>query len=242
MAPGMRLTIGQWHTLQFSTSWASRREPHHRARFSKQDGLEWEADQRHAELILSQLDLGKAKAVVTPGVKEEGKRKSEKDVEDEIVDFIQAQTYAAIGEETISYIIESDISEIMEDQGWSRTSQGSWIQSFEGARRMPWPRGVSLSRRVTRSRGGELMEDLDLSGRARRLDKRATRSLRWPMDIQAEVFVDGIEDEPSTDPNDRLLDAMRGRPPCSEVWSRWSTSWPKSVVTFSLRRRSAAAR
>ena len=37
------------------------------------------------------------------------------------------------------------------------------------------------------------------------------------MDIQAEVFVDGIEDETSTDPNDRLLDArqttlFRGRP------------------------------
>ena len=53
------------------------------------------------------------------------------------------------------------------------------------------------------------MEDLDLRGCAGRLDKRATRSLRWPMDIQAEVFVDGIEDETSTDPNDRLLDARQ---------------------------------
>ena len=29
------------------------------------------------------------------------------------------------------------------------------------------------------------------------------------MDIQAEVFVDGVEDEPSTDPNERLLDARQ---------------------------------
>ena len=53
----------------------------------EEDGLEWEADQRHAELIISQLDLSEAKAVITPGVKDEGRPKNVKEQEDEIVIF-----------------------------------------------------------------------------------------------------------------------------------------------------------
>ena len=36
-------------------------------------GIDWEADPRHAELIIQQLDLEGCRAVVTPGVKEEPK-------------------------------------------------------------------------------------------------------------------------------------------------------------------------
>ena len=44
-------------------------------------------------MIISQLDLSKAKAVVTPGVKDEGKPKGVKKQEDVIIDFIQEQMY-----------------------------------------------------------------------------------------------------------------------------------------------------
>ena len=54
----------------------------------EEDGLEWEADQRPAEFIIGQLDLSKAKEVVTPGVKDEGNPKGVKEQQDEIIYFI----------------------------------------------------------------------------------------------------------------------------------------------------------
>ena len=99
----------------------------------EEDGLEWEADQRHAELIISQLDLSRAKPVVTPGVKDEGKPKEAKEQEDEIVDFVQGQMYQNEGrirlEEELNFIQESEVAETMEQQGWRRTSMGAGVQT-----------------------------------------------------------------------------------------------------------------
>ena len=98
------------------------------------DGLEWEADQRHAELIVSQLDLGKANAVVTPGVKDESKPKSTKEQENEIIDFIQEMVYHDSLSPGVMDKLGSGVTEVMERQGWWQTREGSWMQRFRGAR------------------------------------------------------------------------------------------------------------
>ena len=46
------------------------------ARYEK-EGLEYEADPRHVEIMLAQLELADAKEVVTPGAKEEGRTRQE---------------------------------------------------------------------------------------------------------------------------------------------------------------------
>ena len=43
-------------------------------------GISYEADPRHVELIIKQLQLTDAKTVTTPGTKEEGKTSEDKDV------------------------------------------------------------------------------------------------------------------------------------------------------------------
>ena len=45
------------------------------------DGLEYEADPRHVEIILKQLNIGHCKAVAAPGTKEEGRAKLGDEVE-----------------------------------------------------------------------------------------------------------------------------------------------------------------
>ena len=39
-----------------------------------QNGIEYEADQRHADLVVSELGLGDAKGVTTPGTNEDSKK------------------------------------------------------------------------------------------------------------------------------------------------------------------------
>merc|ERR1739836_61195 len=41
-----------------------------------QHGIEYEADPRHVEIILKQLNIGECKAVTTPGTREEGQAKA----------------------------------------------------------------------------------------------------------------------------------------------------------------------
>ena len=41
----------------------------------KSDGISYEADPRHAEIVVKELGLTEAKGVVTPGTKEEGTTK-----------------------------------------------------------------------------------------------------------------------------------------------------------------------
>ena len=38
-----------------------------------EQGIKYEADPRHAEIIIKDLNLDKAKSVTTPGTKEEGR-------------------------------------------------------------------------------------------------------------------------------------------------------------------------
>ena len=103
-----------------------------------EDGLEWEVDQRHTELFISQLDLSKAKAAVTPGVKDEGKPNEATEQEDEIIDIIQGQMYQNEGkiklEEELNFIQEFEFAETMEQQAWRQTSVGSWVHEFKRAR------------------------------------------------------------------------------------------------------------
>ena len=42
-------------------------------------GLAYEGDPRHAEFVVQHLDLKEAKAVATPGTKEEGRAKEDQD-------------------------------------------------------------------------------------------------------------------------------------------------------------------
>ena len=52
----------------------------------EKDGITWEPDPRHAELIISQLGLDDAKPLKLPGVKEESRRSQdeEKALEEEV--------------------------------------------------------------------------------------------------------------------------------------------------------------
>ena len=62
----------------------------------EENGISWEADQRHAELIVQQLGLIEARAVTSPGSKDEERRETiseakrarmlEKDVVHELID------------------------------------------------------------------------------------------------------------------------------------------------------------
>ena len=91
----------------------------------EQDGFEWEADQRPAEFIISQLDLSKAKAVATYGEKDGSKPKSVKEQDDDIIDVFQWQLHqdgARVKlEDELTFIQESGVAEAMQRQGWRRT-------------------------------------------------------------------------------------------------------------------------
>ncbi len=61
-------------------------------------GLEYEADPRHAELIIKQLGLEEAKEVATPGEKEEAPEDDEDDEELNPEDTGRYRAIAAMGE------------------------------------------------------------------------------------------------------------------------------------------------
>ena len=78
---------------------------------------------------------------------------------------------------------------------------------FTRAKRMPMPQGAAPKRRVTRGLDAGLIEDMHVNQCLAKLDRRATRSFRWPMDIEAEVSVDAMDESERDDPGDELLGA-----------------------------------
>ena len=156
-------------------------------------GISWEADQRHAELIIEQLDLKDAKPVTSPGCKEEERRATvteakrarmlEGNAIDEFVDDKWQRRRAS----------QNDIDQVMEADGWSRIGERGWAKNFESARSMiEAPIGI-MKRRTTWKEDGSLMEDLQVNGLTS--DRLLRRHLRRPENIEVEMELSSVEDE-----------------------------------------------
>ena len=156
-------------------------------------GISWEADQRHAELIIEQLDLKDAKPVTSPGCKEAERRATvteakrarmlEGNAIDEFVDDKWQRRRAS----------QNDIDQVMEADGWSRTGERGWAKNFENARSMiEAPIGI-MKRRTTWKEDGSLMEDLQVNGLTS--DRLLRRHLRKPENIEVEMQLNSVEDE-----------------------------------------------
>ena len=128
-----------------------------------------------------------------------------------VLDNIQGQMYQNEGkiklEEQLNFIQESEVAETLEQQAWRQTSVGSWVQEFKRARRMPIPQGMVLKRRITRNLDGGRIEDMHVNKYFAKLDRWATRSFRWPMATEDEVFVDAVDEPEVAEPGDELLEA-----------------------------------
>ena len=95
-------------------------------------GIVWEADPRHAEMVVEQLDMLKLKPVTTPGVKEEVKAgtKEERRTNFADADNLECNVFAqeALGND-----------EIVSLHGWSLNEDGIKEVEFEQAANMQTP-------------------------------------------------------------------------------------------------------
>ena len=174
----------------------------------EKEGITWEADQRHAELVVEQLGLEKSKPVSSPGSKEDARREgmterkrnrmiTEADEESDNVDCIYNMVD---GEEPqMSAVTRDDIEQIMIADGWEMkdVSGLSWIKSFQGSRKMQLPPAGTMCRRTTRTSDGRLIEDLKIDSKTS--DKLLQRQLRKPQDVDVEVEINEVDEVPKED-------------------------------------------
>ena len=158
------------------------------------------------------LQLGVKSAVVTPGVKADEssvRRTPEEEEEEELVKAIDTLLNKKKDRQDHprrEHLQQRRVDQEMASHGWRYTSRRSWVKNFANARMMQMPDAGTLRRRITRSRAGELIEDLQVGESPTRLDRRAHRALRVPRDIEVEVYVDAVEDDDEDDPSERLLE------------------------------------
>ena len=162
-------------------------------------GIDWEADPRHAELVIQQLGLEGCRPVVTPGVKEEPK----KDVDDERSAEKRAtrtdepaQGQKCKDEEAKRHAPKAkpqDISEVLEKSGWSRNELGGFTKSVQGATCLEVPDECKRGTRVVRDAvTGALIDELSFDSRTAR--RRKMRQLKCPRDVVTEVFIDAMSE------------------------------------------------
>ena len=106
-------------------------------------GITWEADPRHAEMIVEQFEMTRAKPVTTPGLKDEVKSgtAAERRVNFADVDDLECNVCA---EEPLKD------DEIMNLHGWNINKHGMWEAAFEGATSMPLRPAGRMHKRIIR--------------------------------------------------------------------------------------------
>ena len=138
-------------------------------------GITWEADPRHAEMIVEQLEMTGAKPVITPGLKEEVKAGTEAERKVNLADANDPDCNVCVEEPLRNDKIKSL-------HGWNINKYGMWEAEFEGATSMPLPPAGRMHRRITRDRDTlELIEDLSV--RATGLDRRADKAFKRPRNL-----------------------------------------------------------
>ena len=171
------------------------------------EGITWEADQRHAEIIIQQLGLEGSKPLSSPGCKEDTRR--DKLAEKRRMRKIEESTQKDGGiysfeagrvERRSLTICESE--QIMIADGWSPVdpSSGKWSKTFVGALEMPIPPSGRMTRRITRKSDGSLIEDLEVKSTTS--EKLMRRQLRRPEDINVIVEVNSMSNDDDDDDDD----------------------------------------
>ena len=149
-------------------------------------GIVWEADPRHAELLIEQLNLKGAKEVCSPGIKDEVRPRSGKKG--------KASEKEDVEEEVGSLTSEEEISSLMSADGWINTGKRTFVKKQEGVTAMVMPPVGRIKRRVTRDAdSGTLIEDLWTEGRMS--DRRLTRELRMPANLEFRVELMAIDEQ-----------------------------------------------
>ena len=160
-------------------------------------GISWEPDPRHAELIVQQLELQGAKAVVSPGSKDEEKkinlaetRRDEKSEEEGVYHMSECDD-GNVASWELHNAKAIDIEEVMVADGWHRKENGNWLKDVRGAVTVGRsPIGV-MKRRITRDLdNGNCMEDMwvDSLTPAKIIDKALVK----PRNVSIEVQLDDV--------------------------------------------------
>ena len=137
------------------------------------EGITWEPDPRHAELVIEQLGLTGGKPLKLPGAKEPTRRdkQSIEELEAEVASVHAAlmaegsglrarKTCTVVTPEAGRVASEQSRSQFMESDGWEHNGENGWTKSFNMVSRMPMPEVLGIRRRVVRDIVyGVLLED-----------------------------------------------------------------------------------
>ena len=130
-------------------------------------GIGWEADPRHADLVIQHLGLEGCRPVVTPVVKEEPKKvvddaksterqgtRTDEPTQGQLTNHEDATKQAPKAK-------LREISEVFENEGWSRNQLGGFVKRCSSATSIDIPRGCEKGLRVARdAKIGELIDEL----------------------------------------------------------------------------------
>ena len=162
------------------------------------DGISWEPDPRHAELVVQTLELQGSRSTTTPGNKDAERKQRPNDPhrqsenKDEGIYELVDDDDGNGPELQLRTAQDSDVFWVMSVDGWTRTAQGGWEKTFLGATSVGRPPIGTMRRRVTRDTdNGGLMEDLVIS--ALTPEKRVNKSLAKPRNVSVEVYLDETE-------------------------------------------------
>ena len=179
-------------------------------------GITWEADPRHAELVIQQLDLENCKPVVSPGVKEDNRERAADRIgstEDRAPRTDEPAPERRNKPQDASRHARkakpNDIDNIMGNAGWEYTPLGSFVKNEEGVVELSIPLGIRSGRRIVRNRGnGEHIDELSFNHRTS--NRRKLRQLRAPTNVVQEMYIDEVskdndDDEKDMPPRDASL-------------------------------------
>ena len=163
------------------------------------DGIVWEPDPRHAELIISQLGLENAKPLKLPGIKEEPRTERQERLLEDEVEMIYSMKDGEIDDdnnierESVSAIAAKQeyIDFKMRDGGWNLVANGKWEKALSGIRRLPMPPVGGARRRIVKDMdSGATVDDIQLVSRVE--SRKIHRYLKRKTNIMVEVEVDDV--------------------------------------------------
>ena len=164
-------------------------------------GITWEADQRHAELIVEQLGLEKSKSVATPGCKEdarrdaltERRRERAAEAKQDDIDCI----YTFDGDDVkVERESRDDIEAILIASGWQMDDPTGlrWVKSFQGVRQMQTPPAGRMKSRTTMRSDGRTIERLQVTQHTS--ERMLHRELKAPQDLEVHCEICEVDEVP----------------------------------------------
>ena len=158
-----------------------------------EEGIDWEADPRHCELIVQQLDLEGCRPVVTPGVKDEPRSSADSEKGSAARRATRtdepAREQEYNDEDATRHVPKAkshEISAIMETEGWSYDDCGGYIKSEKGATCLDLPVEGCSGRRIVRdAHTGELIDELNFNQKTS--IRKIKKQLKKPMHLVSDI-------------------------------------------------------